>query len=70
MFAVPSNVGPLTMPKYEDLAAQGVYKLTNGGRVFAGQRDETFYIDLGSVFDTLEHSFLLFAVYGVPARLI
>lgn len=53
MYAVPSNVGPLTMPNYENLAAQGVYKLANGGRVFAGQRDETFYIDLGSVFDTL-----------------
>jgi Domain of unknown function (DUF4331) len=27
--------------------------LKNGGRVFAGQRDETFYIDLGATFDTL-----------------
>lgn len=53
MFAVPSNVGPLTMPDYEALAAQGVYPLPNGGRVFAGQRDETFYIDLGAVFDTV-----------------
>ena len=25
----------------------------NGGRVFAGQRDETFYIDLGATFDTV-----------------
>lgn len=53
MFAVPSNVGPRTMPDYEGLAAQGVYTLSNGGRVFAGQRDETFYIDLGGTFDTL-----------------
>ena len=53
MFAVPSNVGPLTMPNYEALAAQGVYTLANGGKVFAGQRDETFYIDLGATFDTL-----------------
>ncbi|MBI3608525.1 MAG: DUF4331 domain-containing protein [Nitrospirae bacterium] len=53
MFAVPSNVGPRTMPHYEVLAAQGVYPLTNGGRVFAGQRDETFYLDLGGIFDTL-----------------
>lgn len=53
MFAVPSNVGPLTMPDYEGLAEQGIYKLSNGGRVFAGQRDETFYIDLGGVFDTV-----------------
>jgi hypothetical protein len=53
MFAVPSNVGPLTMPDYEALAAQGIYHLGNGGRVFAGQRDETFYIDLGATFDTV-----------------
>jgi len=53
MFAVPSNIGPLTMPNYEALAAQGIYTLANGGKVFAGQRDETFYIDLGATFDTL-----------------
>jgi len=53
MFAVPSNVGARTMPDYEGLAQQGIYPLINGGRVFAGQRDETFYIDLGGVFDTL-----------------
>ena len=53
MFAVPSNVGPRTMPNYEDLASQGIYGLNNGGKVSAGQRDETFYIDLGAVFDTL-----------------
>ena len=53
IFAVPSNVGPRTMPDYESLAAQGVYDLGNGARVFAGQRDDPFYIDLGAVFDTL-----------------
>lgn len=53
LVAVPSNIGTRTIPDYEGLAAQGVYSLTNGGRVFAGQRDETFYIDLGGTFDTL-----------------
>src|SRR5215470_1330590 len=53
MFAVPSNVGPRTMPDYESLAQQGIYPLSNGGRVFVGQRDETFYIDLGATFDTV-----------------
>jgi hypothetical protein len=53
MFAVPSNVGIRTTPKYEELAAKGIFPLKNGGRVFAGQRDETFYIDLGGTFDTL-----------------
>ncbi|MBM4268470.1 MAG: DUF4331 domain-containing protein [Deltaproteobacteria bacterium] len=53
MFAVPSNIGPRTMPDYESLAEKGHYALGNGGRIFAGQRDETFYIDLGATFDTL-----------------
>ena len=53
LIAVPSNVGPRTMPDYDDLAAQGIYDLGDGMRVFAGQRDDPFYIDLGAVFDTL-----------------
>jgi hypothetical protein len=54
LVAVPSNVGPATMPNYPALAAQGIYSDTATGiRVFAGQRAETFYIDLGAVFDTL-----------------
>ncbi len=53
MYAVPSNIGPRTISDYEGLAAQGIYHLTNGGRMFTGQRDETFYIDLGATFDTL-----------------
>jgi hypothetical protein len=53
MFAVPSNVGPRTMPDYDSLAAQGIYNLDKGVRSFAGQRDDPFYIDLGAVFDTL-----------------
>ena len=53
MYAVPSNVGARTTPNYEQLAAKGIFPLKNGGRVFAGQRDETFYIDLSGTFDTL-----------------
>jgi hypothetical protein len=53
LIAVPSNVGPRTMPDYESLAAAGIYDVKNGVRVFAGQRDDPFYIDLGAVFDTL-----------------
>ena len=42
------------MPNYPALATQGIYSDTQTGiRVFAGQRAETFYIDLGAVFDTL-----------------
>lgn len=59
LVAVPSNIGPATTPNYPALAAQGIYSKANcasapdGVRVFAGQRAETFYIDLGAVFDTL-----------------
>jgi hypothetical protein len=52
--AVPSNIGPRTMPRYEELAAKGIYTDgATGMRVFAGQRAETFAIDLGAVFDTI-----------------
>lgn len=58
LISVPSNAGPSTMggpnnfPDYEDLASQGIYE-DGEVRVFAGQRTETFYIDLGAVFDTV-----------------
>jgi hypothetical protein len=54
LVAVPSNSGNSTFPDYESLAAQGIYSDAAGDiRVFAGQRAETFYIDLGGAFDTL-----------------
>lgn len=53
LIAVPSNVGPKTMPAYAALAAQGIYTLSNGMRVFAGTAYDPFYIDLGAAFDTL-----------------
>ena len=53
LFAVPTNVGPRTMPNYPALAAQGIFSLGNGIRVFAGTVDDPFYIDLGATFDSL-----------------
>jgi hypothetical protein len=53
LIAAPSNVGPRTMPNYPALAAQALYNLPGGIRVFAGQRQDPFYIDLGATFDTL-----------------
>jgi hypothetical protein len=51
----PSNIGERTTPNYEAALGQpAIYALPNGGRVFAGQRDEGFYIDVGGVFDTLK----------------
>jgi Domain of unknown function (DUF4331) len=53
LFAVPSNVGPLTMPTYTDLYNQGIYTLgNNDARVFAGTVDDPFFIDLGAAFDS------------------
>lgn len=49
----PANIGSRVTPNYEaNLGQRAVYNLPNGGRVFAGTRDEYFYIDLG-VFDAL-----------------
>lgn len=53
LFAVPSNVGPKTMPDYDALTAQGIYDLGHGIKVYAGQRNDPFAIDLGATFDTL-----------------
>jgi hypothetical protein len=53
LFAVPSNVGPRTMPDYNSLRAQGIYNLPNGISVFAGTVADPFFIDLGAAFDSL-----------------
>ncbi len=47
----PCNIGPLSTPGYAGLAASAVHPLPGGGHVFAGQRAEGFYVDLGSIFD-------------------
>ena len=48
----PNAVGPRVTPNYEaNLGQPAVYPLPGGGRVFAGQRDESFFIDVGGTFD-------------------
>jgi Domain of unknown function (DUF4331) len=47
----PCNIGPLSTPDYAALAGAAVHTLSDGSRVFAGQRAEGFYVDLGSIFD-------------------
>jgi hypothetical protein len=50
----PANVGPRSTPNYEqDLASKAVYDVEHGHRVFAGPRDDPFFVDLGSAFDLL-----------------
>jgi Domain of unknown function (DUF4331) len=51
----PCNIGPLSTPNYESaLGAPAVHRLSGGISVFAGQRAEQFYVDLGSIFDLLD----------------
>ena len=47
----PVNIGPRSTPNYEDLADAAVHTLPSGEMVFAGQRNEGFFVDLGSIFD-------------------
>jgi hypothetical protein len=68
LFAVPSNVGPRTMPAYDNLARQGIYDLGGGIKVFAGTVDDPFYIDLGAAFDSLNFRPSAFGS-GVPGVL-
>jgi hypothetical protein len=54
LYAVPSNVGPRTMPNYPALAEQGIYTIGPNAdiRVFAGTVADPFFIDLGAAFDS------------------
>jgi Domain of unknown function (DUF4331) len=47
----PCNIGPRSTPDYASLAAAAVHDLGGGIKVFAGQRKEGFWVDLGSIFD-------------------
>jgi hypothetical protein len=47
----PCNIGPRSTPDYGALADAATYSLPTGERVFAGQRADAFFVDLGSIFD-------------------
>jgi Domain of unknown function (DUF4331) len=47
----PCNIGPRSTPDYAALADAAVHDLGRGIKVFAGQRREGFWVDLGSIFD-------------------
>jgi hypothetical protein len=48
----PVNIGIRSTPNYDALAAAAVRQLDGGVKVFAGQRDDPFFVDL-NVFDLL-----------------
>ena len=47
----PDNIGPRSTPDYHSLAQKGVHTLSDGTTVFAGQRDDPFFGDIGAAFD-------------------
>ncbi|OGD12404.1 MAG: hypothetical protein A2W20_04445 [Candidatus Aminicenantes bacterium RBG_16_66_30] len=51
LLSPPVRIGPRSTPNYPALANASIHTLDGGIKVFAGQRDEGFYVDLGSIFD-------------------
>jgi hypothetical protein len=47
----PTNIGPRSTPSYAPIRTSAITDLTNGGKAFAGPRDDAFFVDLGSIFD-------------------
>src|SRR5918994_1907041 len=49
----PVNIGPKSTPDYEALASDAIVEVGDGITVFAGQRDDPFWVDLGGIGDLL-----------------
>jgi hypothetical protein len=47
----PCNIGPRSTPNYGTLEDEAVHSLPGSVRVFAGQRNDPFFVDIGSIFD-------------------
>jgi hypothetical protein len=47
----PVNIGPRSTPNYGSLMAAAIRELPGGVKVWAGQSDDPFFVDLGSIFD-------------------
>jgi hypothetical protein len=81
----PNNVGPRFLganfgtTNYRSIAAKGVKAMNGGGQVFAGQRDDAFYGDIGAIFDLLafrggvggegKDFFAGYAVHGIALQI-
>lgn len=54
LLSPPNNVGPKSTPDYADtLVPPAIHSLSGGGKVFVGQRDDPFFVDLGATFDLI-----------------
>jgi hypothetical protein len=64
----PCNIGPLSTPNYAGLASDAITSLSGGRKVFAGQRAEAFFVDLGAIFElgVLRPIANLHATFGLP----
>src|ERR1700740_2627583 len=49
----PPNIGPKTFPNYQTFVDGAIRRLGDGSKVFVGQRDDPFYVDLGATFDAI-----------------
>jgi hypothetical protein len=47
----PCNIGERSTPNYSALGQAAVHSLPGGVTVFAGQRNDPFFVDIGSIFD-------------------
>jgi hypothetical protein len=47
----PNNIGPRSTPNYRQLVQSAILPLEGGGSVFAGQREDGFFGDIGAIFD-------------------
>jgi hypothetical protein len=51
---VPNNVGPASMPNFQSLVNAGVTHFNSGSsKVWAGQVDDPFFLDLGAIGDSV-----------------
>jgi hypothetical protein len=48
----PNNIGPRSTPTYRELVSKSIVS-KDGVSIFAGQRDDAFFGDIGSIFDLL-----------------
>jgi hypothetical protein len=69
----PCNVGPTTTPNYQALSDKAIHTIPGTNiRVWAGQRDDPFYLDLGGIFDLLQvrpfRNFSALQPQGTPAQ--
>ena len=49
----PPNIGPKTFPSYDNFVNGAIRSLHDGTKLFVGQRDDPFFVDLGATFDAI-----------------